>query len=98
MAAAIRARALADKAVIDLLFGAADSVDRAQQALALARDVDDPAVLARALSACGVTAAYNAELAGEYFAEAVELARESDDRWRLSQILAWQANCSYRRR
>ena len=92
VAAGIRARALADKAVIDLLFGAADSVDRAQQALALARDVDDPAVLARALSACGVTAAYNAELAGEYFAEAAELARESDDRWRLSQILAWQAN------
>jgi predicted ATPase/class 3 adenylate cyclase/DNA-binding CsgD family transcriptional regulator len=92
VAAAIRARALADKASIDLLFGVADGVDRAQQALALARDVDDPAVLARALIACGFTAAYNAELAGEYFAEAAELARESDDRWRLSQILAWQAN------
>ena len=51
-------------------------------------------MLARALSACGVTAAYNAELAGEYFAEAVELARESDDSWRLSQILAWQANAA----
>jgi predicted ATPase/DNA-binding CsgD family transcriptional regulator len=92
VAAAIRARALADKAGIDLMFGAADSVDRAQQALALAREIDDPAVLARALTACGLTAAYNAELAGEYFAEAAELARESDDRWRLSQILAWQAN------
>ena len=51
-------------------------------------------MLARALSACGVTAAYNAELAGEYFAEAVGLARESDDSWRLSQILAWQANAA----
>src|SRR5271165_7603870 len=68
VAAAIRARALADKAVIDLVLGAADSVDRAQQALALARDIDDPAVLARALTACGLTAAYNAELAGTYFA------------------------------
>ena len=94
VAAAIRSRALADKAVIDLVCGAADSVDRAQQAAALAREVNDPAVLARALSACGVTAAYNAELAGEYFAEAVELARESDDSWRLSQILAWQANAA----
>ena len=94
VAAAIRSRALADKAVIDLLCGAADSVDRAQQAAALARKVNDPAVLARALSACGVTAAYNADLAGEYFAEAVELARESDDSWRLSQILAWQANAA----
>ena len=98
VAAAIRARALADKAVIDLVLGAADSVDRAQQALALARDIDDPAVLARALTACGLTAAYNAELAGVYFAEAIELARDLDDRWRLSQILAWQAERSDRRR
>jgi predicted ATPase/DNA-binding CsgD family transcriptional regulator len=94
VAAAIRARALADKAVIDLVLGAADSVDRAQQALALARDIDDPAVLARALTACGLTAAYNAELAGTYFAEAIELARALDDRWRLSQILAWQADAA----
>jgi predicted ATPase/class 3 adenylate cyclase/DNA-binding CsgD family transcriptional regulator len=94
VAAAIRARALADKAVIDLVLGASDSVDRAQQALALARDIDDPAVLARALTACGLTAAYNAELAAAYFAEAIELARALDDRWRLSQILAWQADAA----
>ncbi len=94
VAAAVRARALADKAVIDLVLGAADSVDRAQQALALARDIDDPAVLARALTACGLTAAYNAELAAAYFAEAIELARALDDRWRLSQILAWQADAA----
>jgi predicted ATPase/class 3 adenylate cyclase/DNA-binding CsgD family transcriptional regulator len=94
VAAAVRARALADTAVLYLSFGAADSLDRAQQALALARDIDDPAVLARALTACGFTAAYNAELAGAYFAEAIELARELHDRWRLSQILAWQANAA----
>jgi predicted ATPase/class 3 adenylate cyclase/DNA-binding CsgD family transcriptional regulator len=92
VAAAIRARALADKAGIDLMFGAPDSAEQAQQAATLAREVDDPAVLARALTACGYTAAYNAELAGEYFAEAAELARESGDRWSLTQILAWQAN------
>ena len=92
LAAAVRARALADTAMLYLWLGAADSVDRAQQALALARDIDDPAVLARALTACGFTAAYNAELAEVYFAEAIELVRELDDRWRLSQILAWQAD------
>jgi predicted ATPase/class 3 adenylate cyclase/DNA-binding CsgD family transcriptional regulator len=92
VAAAVRARALADTAIHYLLNGAADSVDRAQQALALARDIDDPAVLARALTACGLTAGYNAEVAGVYFAEAVELARELHDRWRLSQILTWQAS------
>ena len=92
VAAAVRARALADKAVLDTVFGAADSLDRAQQAAALARDIDDPAVLVRALTACGLTAAYNAELAGAYFAEAIELARELDDSWRLSQILTIQAS------
>jgi DNA-binding CsgD family transcriptional regulator len=92
--AAERARSLADIAVLDTFFGAADSLNRAQQALVLARDIEEPAVLARALTACGLTAAYNAELAGEYFAEALELARELDDRWRLSQILTMQAHAA----
>jgi DNA-binding CsgD family transcriptional regulator len=94
VAAAVRARALADTATLYLLFGAAGSVDRAQQALVLARGIDDRAVLVRALIACGFTAAYNAELAGAYFAEAIELARELDDKWRLSQILTWQASAA----
>jgi hypothetical protein len=94
VADAVRARALADTAVLYLLSGAAGSVDRAQQALAIARDIDDRAVLARALIACGFTAAYNAELAVAYFAEGMELARELDDKWRLSQILTWQASAA----
>jgi predicted ATPase/class 3 adenylate cyclase/DNA-binding CsgD family transcriptional regulator len=89
--AAVRVRALADRAVLVTGGGAAGSVEQAQQALALAREVGDPALLARALAACGLTAAWNAEPAGPYFAEAIGLARELGDRWRLSQILAWQA-------
>src|SRR5690348_17995560 len=50
--------------------------------------------LFRSLVACGFTAAYNAELAGAYFAEAIELARELDDKRRLSQILTWQASAA----
>jgi predicted ATPase/class 3 adenylate cyclase/DNA-binding CsgD family transcriptional regulator len=94
VAAAVRARALADKAVLDTILGGADSLNQAQQALVLARDIEDPAVLARALTACGYAAAYNAELAAEYIAEAIELARELDDKWRLSQILACQADAA----
>jgi predicted ATPase/class 3 adenylate cyclase/DNA-binding NarL/FixJ family response regulator len=94
VAVAVRARALSDKAVLDTFQGAVGSVDRAQQALVLARNIDDPAMLARALTACGFAAVYNAELAGEYFAEAIQLARESDDKWRLSQILGWQAHAA----
>jgi predicted ATPase/class 3 adenylate cyclase/DNA-binding CsgD family transcriptional regulator len=91
---AVRARALADKAVLDTMLGGVEAVAQAQQSLALARDLGGSAVLARALNACGLTAAYNADLAGPYFAEAVELARASNDSWRLAQILAWQANCA----
>ena len=67
---------------------------RLEQALAIARDVDDPALLARTLTACGFIAGqgYNAEVARAYFAEAIGLARAVDDRWRLSQILTLQAH------
>ena len=54
----MRARALADSAALGLWLDAADSLDQAQQALAIAREVDDPALLARALTACGLIAGY----------------------------------------
>ena len=92
VAATVRARALADRALLAAHMGAADSLDQAQQALALAREVDDPALLARALSSCGFIAAFNnPEAARRYVAEAIELTRVVGDRWRLSQVLAWQA-------
>ena len=91
VAPAVRARALADRATLGLWVGAADSPDQAQQALAIAREVDDPALLIRALTACGYVAAYfDAEAAGPYLAEAIGLARDLGDRWRLSQILVAQ--------
>jgi predicted ATPase/class 3 adenylate cyclase/DNA-binding CsgD family transcriptional regulator len=93
VAAAVRARALGDKAVLDTWAGAAASTDQAEQALAIARDVDDPALLARTLTAYGFIAGagYNSEVARACFAEAIGLARAVDDRWRLSRILALQA-------
>jgi DNA-binding CsgD family transcriptional regulator len=79
--------------VLDTWAGAAASTDEAEQALAIARDVDDPALLARTLTACGFIAGagYNAEVARACFTEAIGLARAVDDRWRLSRILALQA-------
>ncbi len=88
---AVRARALADRATLGLWVASAESPDQAQQALAIAREIDDPALLIRALTACGYIAAYfDAEAAGPYLAEALGLARALDDRWRLSQILVAQ--------
>ena len=95
VAPAVRARALADKAMLDVWVDGAGSLDEAQRALAIAREVDDPAVLTRALTACGHVAGYSGDAqAGTYFTEAAGLARTLDDRWRLSQILACQAQAA----
>ena len=92
VAPAVRARALADSAALGLWGGASDSPDRARQALAIAREVDGPVLLARALTTCGLIAGYyDPEEARRFFTEAIGLARASDDRWWLSQILAAQA-------
>ncbi|SPM30018.1 Predicted ATPase [Mycobacterium terramassiliense] len=92
VAGAVRASALADRALLATWMGEPDTLDQAQQALALALEVDDPSLLARSLSACGYVAAYtNPEAARRYFAEAIGPARASGDRWSLSQILASQA-------
>ena len=88
---ATRAKALADKAMLDSYVGSFDSVDQARQALAIARDVDDPALLARTLTACGCIAGLDVDVARPYFAEAMGLARAIGDGWRLSQILGRQA-------
>jgi predicted ATPase/class 3 adenylate cyclase/DNA-binding CsgD family transcriptional regulator len=93
VATAVFARALADTAMLDAFVDTDAGMERAQRALAIAREVDDPALLARTLTACGFTASFSFnEMAREYFAEAIGLARALDDRWRLSQILTWQAN------
>ena len=84
------ARALADKAFLDNMRDGA-SLARAQRSLAIARELDDPALLARTLTTCGRLAAWDAELARPYLAEAADLARAIGDRWRLSQILYSQA-------
>jgi predicted ATPase/class 3 adenylate cyclase/DNA-binding CsgD family transcriptional regulator len=92
--AVVRARALADKAMLDAWkadVGVADSMDRAQQALQIARETGDDTLLVRALTACGCISGYDTETARRYLAEASDLARVLGDEWRLSQILDWQA-------
>jgi hypothetical protein len=88
---AILARAIADKAVLSSWVDVADMVERVQIALPIARDIGDPALLLRVLTACACVTAHDADLARPYFTEAAELARESNDSWRLTQILGRQA-------
>ena len=89
--AAVRARALADKAVLNSWVDVTASFDQAQEALLIARDLDEPALLTRALTACACITAHDPELARPYFAEAISHARQIGDSWRLSQILGRQA-------
>ncbi|WP_319446277.1 MULTISPECIES: LuxR C-terminal-related transcriptional regulator [unclassified Mycobacterium] len=91
----VRARTYADKAVLDAWGVTSYDIDEAQRAVAIARELDDAALLGRALAACGSIASYDAAIAEPFFAEAVELVRGLDDRWRLSQILGWQAYAAF---
>lgn len=91
---AVYARALAEHAFLDTWVTGSATMDSARQALAIARELDEPALLTRVLTACGFTSGYtgDAELARTYFTEAAELARTLGDNWSLIQILAWQAS------
>jgi DNA-binding CsgD family transcriptional regulator len=89
----VRARVLADKVVLEAWVNSY-SLSDAEQALAIAREHNDPALLARALAACCNASVYDAEAAPRYFAEALDLVRKLDDKWRLSQLLAQQAHAA----
>lgn len=91
VSAVVHGRALADKAALDASRSIHDNLDQAQQAVAIAREIKDQALLARALTACGAISSYSADAARPYLAEAIGIARELDDHWRLTQILTWQA-------
>ncbi len=90
-ATAARVRAYADKALLMSFTGTTVELDDAERTLATARELDDPALVARSLTACGGLALYDREVAGPYFAEAAGIARENGDSWLLGQILAMDA-------
>nr|WP_181428507.1 LuxR family transcriptional regulator [Mycolicibacterium moriokaense] len=95
VAPAVRARARADRTLLHASGVGIDSTDQAEQALALAREVGEPALIARALTARGATATNRGEAPTQYFNEAIELSRTLGDRWTLSQILGWQAQFGF---
>ena len=87
------ARALADKSHAAGL-GRRDRRERDRRGgrgLTLARELDDPALLVRALMSRGAISAFDAEVSRPYLDEAAGLARDLGDPWQLSQILDWQA-------
>jgi predicted ATPase/class 3 adenylate cyclase len=99
-----RARALADRAILKANTGATDSTDpdeqaralayeieQADEALAIARELDDQPVLLRALTARGAITNFSVKQAKPYFDEAARIARATGDVWWLPHILGSQA-------
>jgi predicted ATPase len=91
VAPAVWIRAIADQSTLAGWAGVPANEDRARAALAAARELEDPALLARTLIGCATAAIYTLEISEPYLAEATELARAADDRWSLCQILSYRA-------
>ncbi|QUR69512.1 LuxR family transcriptional regulator [Mycobacterium spongiae] len=83
----VHVQAIASRATLLNMVGIAANIDETEQALTVARTLDDRVLLVRALIGRGCASRYDAQAAGPYFAEAVQLAREIGDSWLLSQAL-----------
>ncbi len=94
IAPAVWAGAVAYQSILAAWVGVPTNLGRAQEALAIARQLDDPTLIARALIASGMLAIYDPELAQQYFAEAIDLVRAAGDRWSLCQIFSYQATAA----
>ena len=65
-------------------------LDRARAASSIAQQLDDPALIAATLNVCSILTRYDAETSRLYGDEATELARASNDRRTLREILLTQ--------
>ena len=88
-ASAAHVRACADRALLLSMTGSTEGREEAEQALAVARELGDPALVMRALTTCGALGnPRDREVGRPLFAEATELARELGDSRSLAQIIA----------
>lgn len=88
---AVRAGAVIERQFLAAWLGLPTELSAAQDALGVARQLNDPALITRALITCGMSAVYTPDVVQRYFAEATELVRAAGDRWTLCQILSHQA-------
>ncbi|MGD1170315.1 LuxR C-terminal-related transcriptional regulator [Mycobacterium seoulense] len=91
IAPAVWAEAVVQRQALQGWVGNPIELHPAERALAIARELDDPALITRALIGCGMSAVYTPKVAQSYYAEAIRLARAADDDWSLCQIYSHQA-------
>jgi predicted ATPase/DNA-binding CsgD family transcriptional regulator len=90
-APAVWVRAVAENSILASWALVPTELQLAQDAVAVARHLDDPALTAGILTACGVLSTYNLEEAQRCFIEGIEICRAADDRSGLCQIRGYQA-------
>ncbi|VBA40233.1 Putative HTH-type transcriptional regulator [Mycobacterium attenuatum] len=94
IAPAVWAGAVAQYSILASWVGIPAELGRAQEALAVARKLDDPGLIARALIACGMLALYDPRVSHPYLTEAIDLVRAIGDRRTLCQIFSYQATAA----
>ncbi|QLL06540.1 helix-turn-helix transcriptional regulator [Mycobacterium vicinigordonae] len=87
---AVLVRAVADAAILAVWASIPASLERTEKALAVARELDDRALIVRSLMACGMHVIFDPEMVETYLAEAADLARASEDALGLHQLRAYQ--------
>jgi predicted ATPase/class 3 adenylate cyclase/DNA-binding CsgD family transcriptional regulator len=92
---AARVRASANMALLLSFLGRAENNDEVERILAMARELGDPPIVARALLACGMCSDHDPKSARRHFTEAADIARDLGDLPMLSQILAQQAIATF---
>lgn len=92
---AIWVRAVAHAAQLAVWLAVPASLERAQEALDVAREFGDQRLLARILMGCGMLSWDRPELAGPYLDEAVAAARAADDLPALSEALGYQTFAAF---
>ena len=88
VAPSVWVRAVADRSILAAWTATPASLQRGEEALAAARNLGDPALIASCLAACGALAYYSPDVSRTYLADAIDLVRASGDRARLCYILS----------
>ncbi|WP_234794315.1 helix-turn-helix transcriptional regulator [Mycolicibacterium flavescens] len=84
-------RAVADHAILAASIALPAGADRAEEALAIARTLDSPELLAWTLTACGMLTFYDGALADSRFAEGARVSEEAGCGWLTCQIQMMEA-------
>ncbi|MCV7299613.1 LuxR family transcriptional regulator [Mycobacterium barrassiae] len=92
---ASRAWALAHRVMLHSQLQETNPADDAMEALTIARDIGDPALIAHAVLACASTAGIDLDFAQPYIGEAIEIARSNGDQTMLATALTWHGQYAH---